>query len=120
MKHYPLPFHNYAKGAAEAALCANDQDKSKVWKMIDLMFENQAKLDNTGLKEFATKAGLKGDDLAKCMEAHKFAPAIEADIAEGNALGIKSTPTFFINGQMILGAQALEIFTDLIDEELKK
>jgi len=120
MKHYPLPFHNFAKAAAEAALCANDQDKNKAWKMIDLMFENQAKLDNTGLKDSASKAGLKGDDLAKCLETHKFLPLVEADIAEGNALGIKSTPTFFINGQMILGAQALEVFTDLIDEELKK
>ena len=120
LKHYPLPFHNFAKAASGAALCANEQNKDKAWKLVDLMFENQSKLDNTGLKELADKAGLKSADLLKCVTDNKFASQIDADMAEGTNLGIKSTPTFFINGQMILGAQPLEVFTDLIDEELKK
>lgn len=120
MKHYPLPFHNFAKGASEAALCANEQNKEKAWKFVDFMFENQSKLDNAGLKDLANKAGLKVDDLMKCVDGHKFATQVEADMTEGTNLGIKSTPTFFVNGQMILGAQPLEVFTELIEEELKK
>lgn len=120
MKHYPLPFHNFAKGAAEATLCANEQDKTKAWKLIDFLYENQSKLDPQGIKELANKAGLKGDEVAKCLEAHTMGPKIDADMAEGTDLGIKSTPTFFINGQMILGAQPIEAFVELIDEELAK
>ncbi len=68
----------------------------------------------------ANKAGLKGDEVAKCLEAHTMGPKVDADMAEGTDLGIKSTPTFFINGQMILGAQPVEAFVELIDEELSK
>lgn len=120
MKHYPLPFHNFAKGASEAALCAGEQDSEKAWKLIDFMFENQSKLDNTNLIEFAKKSGLKAPEFTKCIETHAMASKVEADMAEGTNLGIKSTPTFFVNGQMILGAQPIEVFTELIDEEMKK
>jgi protein-disulfide isomerase len=46
--------------------------------------------------------------------------AVDSDVAEGSAIGIKSTPTFFINGKLIAGAQPVEVFKEVIDEELSK
>ncbi len=119
-KHYPLPFHNQAKIAAEASMCASEQDTKFFWKMHDAMFANQSKLDKDNLIEAAKKAGLKEADFKTCLESGKFKARVEADVSQGASLGIKSTPTFFINGKLISGAQPLEVFTEVIDEELAK
>lgn len=119
-KNFPLPFHTQARLAAEAALCANDQDKKAFWKMHDSMFADQAKLDRESLIAQAKKAGLKDADFAKCLDSHKFQAKIDADVKEGQDLSIKSTPTFFVNGQLLSGAQPIEAFSELIDELLAK
>jgi protein-disulfide isomerase len=119
-KNFPLPFHNHAEKAAVAGLCANEQGMDYFWKMHDEMFANQDSLDDSGLKEKAKKIGLKLDAFEKCLAENKFLPQVKADMEEGKKIKVKSTPTFFINGQLINGAQPMEVFAELIDEELSR
>lgn len=119
-KHYPLPFHSQARIAAEASMCANEQDSKLFWKMHDAMFADQSKLDKDNLIATAKKAGAKEAEFKACLESGKFKAKVDADVAQGATLGIKSTPTFFINGKLINGAQPLEVFTEVVDADLAK
>ncbi|MEA9357807.1 thioredoxin domain-containing protein [Bacteriovorax sp. PP10] len=119
-KHYPLPFHAQARIAAEASMCANEQDTKLFWKMHDAMFADQSKLDKDNLIATAKKAGVKEAEFKACLESGKFKAKVDANVAEGGVIGIKSTPTFFINGKLISGAQPLEVFSEVIDSELAK
>lgn len=120
-KHFPLPFHTNAAKAAEAAMCANEQDKMLFWKMHDAMFAAQDKLQIEGLKDMATKAGVSNiDGFMDCVTSGKYEARVKADMEQGNKIGVKSTPTFFVNGQMVMGAQPVEVFSEIIDAELKK
>lgn len=119
-KNFPLPFHNQARLAAEAAMCANEQNVKFFWKMHDSMFADQTKLDKDNLISTAKKAGLKEADFKACLEAGKFKAKVEEDVVQGQKIGIKSTPTFFINGKLVAGAQPIEVFSEVIDEELAK
>lgn len=119
-KNYPLPFHSQARLAAEAALCANEQNSKLFWKMHDAMFADQSKLDKENLIATAKKIGAKEADFKSCLEATKHKAVIDSDMAEGQKLGIKSTPTFFINGKLVSGAQPIDVFSEVIDEELAK
>lgn len=119
-KNFPLPFHNQAKDAAVAAMCAKEQDMSAFWKLHDVMFSDQSKLDIANLKVSAKKLGLNEKEFSNCLDSKKYLSLVEADMAEGQALGVKSTPTFFVNGQLIAGAQNIEVFSEIIDEALVK
>jgi len=119
-KHFPLPFHNQAKLASEASMCANAENSKLFWKMHDEMFNDQTKLDQDNLMKLAQKIGLKADKFKTCLESGQFRARVEADVLEGNKLGIKSTPTFFVNGYLVSGAQPIEVFSEIIDEELSK
>jgi protein-disulfide isomerase len=120
-KQFPLPFHSNAKGAAEAALCAKSLGgNDKFWLLHDVMFGNQDKLDKTSLLDAAVKLGLKKQDFEKCINSGKFTAKVESEMAEGKSVGVKSTPTFFVNGKIINGAHPIETFSKLIDEELAK
>lgn len=119
-KNFPLPFHSQARLAAEAAQCANEQGMKNFWKMHDAMFADQSKLDKDNLLATAKKIGVKEAEFKTCLEAQKYKAVIDTDMAEGQKLGIKSTPTFFINGKLVSGAQPIEVFAEIIDEELAK
>lgn len=117
-KNFPLPFHNQAKDAAIAGLCAKEQSVDHFWKMHDAMFAGQDKLDIPSLKATAVKLGLKAADFDKCLDGKKYLAKVEQDYQEGQAAEVKSTPTFFVNGQILLGAQPIEVFSEMIDEAL--
>jgi protein-disulfide isomerase len=119
-KNFPLPFHNHAEKAAVAGLCAQEQNGEAFWKMHDEMFAHQDQLDDAGLKNTAKKIGLKMDQFEKCLSENKTLAQVKADMEEGAKAKVKSTPTFFINGQLINGAQPIEVFSELIDEELAR
>lgn len=119
-KQFPLPFHNQARGAANAALCANEQRTGYFWKMHDAMFADQSKLAVADLKATAKKLGLDAAKFDACLDAKKYNGQIEKDMEQGKSVGVKSTPTFFVNGQQVMGAQPFEVFTEIIDSELKK
>ncbi|OIQ17177.1 MAG: hypothetical protein BM556_13270 [Bacteriovorax sp. MedPE-SWde] len=119
-KNFPLPFHTDAFKAAEAALCANDQGQKKFWKMHDIMFAEQDKLKVDGLKAKAKTIGLDMKKFETCLSSSKHAAKVKETMEEGKNTGVKSTPTFFVNGQMINGAQPLSVFSEIIDEALAK
>jgi len=117
-KQYPLPFHNQAKQAASAALCAWEQKPSYFWEMHDRMFADQTKLSKEELANTAKKIGVNEKEFNDCFTSNKFMSMINSDMEQGKDLGVKSTPTFFINGKLIQGAQPLEVFEEIIEEEL--
>jgi protein-disulfide isomerase len=117
-KNQPLPFHANAKPAAAAALAAHEQ--GKFWEMHDKLFANQRALDRASLEKYAQELGLNVDKFKAALDSGKFNAQIDADAAEGQRLGASGTPTFFINGRTLVGAQPLEAFKRVIDEELKK
>jgi len=115
-KQFPLPFHPFAEKAAEASLCAGDQ--GKFWDMHDLMFTHQDALAVSDLKGYASHLNLDTATFNTCLDSGSKAALIQADIAEGQKLGVSGTPTFFINGQSIVGAQPIEAFTAVLDKAL--
>lgn len=119
-KNFPLPFHNHAQLAAEAALCAEEIQKGNFWKLHDVMFGDQSKLSKADLLASAEKLGFDKAKFSTCLDSRKFTAKVKKDEAEGKEIGVKSTPTFFVNGKMINGAQDIAVFSKLIDEELKK
>ena len=117
-KHNALPFHNRAKPAARASECAGEQ--GKFWEMHDVLFENQRQLEDSNFEEYAKKVGVNVAKWKSCYTSNKFDKRIDADQKLANSLGARGTPAFFINGRFLSGAQPLQSFTALIDEELKK
>ncbi|MBT3984427.1 MAG: DsbA family protein [Bacteriovoracaceae bacterium] len=118
-KNFPLPFHTQAHGAAQAALCAKEQSVDSFWKFHDTMFADQTKLALPDLKNTAKTLGLKTEQFAKCLDSKKYSKAVDDSLSEGKKVGVRSTPTFYVNGKLINGAQPLETFSEIIDEELK-
>jgi protein-disulfide isomerase len=119
-KQYPLPFHNHAKIAAEASLCANAQGSQYFWKMHDAMFSDQSKLAVGDLKATAKKIGLNTEKFNKCLDSHQFASQVDKDIEQGKKVGVQATPTFFVNGQLVSGAQSIAVFSEIIEAEQNK
>lgn len=117
-KHYPLPMHPDAMPAAEASMCVHDQSPEKFWKYHDLLFANAKDLGAEALKNYAKKVGVKMEDFTKCVESKKHAATVAADMEYGQKYGVRSTPMFFVNGRLVQGAQPLEAFQSVIDEEL--
>jgi protein-disulfide isomerase len=115
-RHFPLDFHAQAPKAAEASLCAHDQ--GKFWEYHDVLFKNQQKLQVEDLKAHATGLGLDAAKFNECLESGKHAATVKEDTEAGKKVGVNGTPAFFINGQMLSGAQPLEAFKQIIDSEL--
>ena len=82
------------------------------------MFANQQRLTVPDLKQHAVEVGLDAARFNACVDSHKYASVVDADIKMGNDAGVNGTPAFFINGRMISGAQPFEAFKRIIDEEL--
>ena len=116
--HYPLPFHKNAKLAAQAAMFA--QEHGKFWEMHDLLFENRNELEKNNLLQYATQIGLNADELSTALDTNQYEDAVDANMKKGNAAGVSGTPSFFINGEMVVGAQPLDIFQKAVDKALKR
>lgn len=117
-KDFPLPNHPDAPKAAEAAHCAGAQ--GKYWEMHDRLFANQQALKVDDLRRHAVALGLDATTFNACLDAGTFAASIAADMAAGQKLGVNSTPSIYINGRLVLGAQPIEVFKAIIDEELER
>lgn len=117
-KQLPLPMHGQARLAAEASLCANDQ--GKYWELREWMFANQSKISPDGLKAAAAELRLDGGKFSACLDGTAHEKRIDEDMAQANGLGATGTPTFFVNGRMLEGAQRIETFREVIKEELAR
>jgi protein-disulfide isomerase len=121
-KNEPLPFHDKAKPAAEAAagvfaLKGNDA----FWKWHDTAFKNQGSLSPESYEKWAQEAGVT--DMAKFkagVSAHTWADKVDKDHAVAKAAGVNGTPGFYINGVNVSGAQPFDKFKTVIDQELQK
>lgn len=94
-KQYPLPMHPKAREAAKAAVAADKQ--GKFWEMHDLLFKNQDELQTANLDDYAKKIGLDMKRFKADMQSTEAEKKIEADLAEGHAVGVDSTPSIYIN-----------------------
>jgi protein-disulfide isomerase len=107
-KDFPLEQHPWARTAAFAGHCAYVQDPKAFWKLYDLIYDNQdiisAENAYAKLTDFASQIGLNGDTFKACLASPEAAAAVDASRANGQALEVSSTPTIFINGRRIVGA----------------
>ncbi len=125
-RHYPLnSIHPNAQKASEALECANEQNK--FWEYQKLIFKNQSTWSSQPLTDainsftgYAGELNLNTDQFRSCLDTNKYEENVQKDITEGNLVGVDGTPTFFINGQRLVGAQPFAQIQQLIEQELKK
>lgn len=117
-RHYPLPNHPRARPAAEASACAAEQ--GKFWPYHDRLFSNQGMLSDADFREHAVQVGMDVAAFSACYDARKHAAEIDADVKAGDDAGVSGTPAFFINGRLLTGAQPVEAFKQIIDDELAR
>ncbi|MEA3335662.1 MAG: thioredoxin domain-containing protein [Chloroflexota bacterium] len=120
-KDFPLTsIHPQAQKASEATRCVRELtgNDDSYWAMHDLLFEGQQEWGNSRAPEifagYAEQLGVARDDFSACLESGQFADAVKADLEEGVALGVRGTPTFFLNGQAFVGAQPITNFRQAI------
>ena len=117
-RDFPLSFHANAQPAAEATECADEQ--GKYWEYHDEIFKNQQSLSSDLYLKLAEDLGLDADKFKICIETNKYKEEVNADFNYGQNAGVSGTPTFFINGIKLVGAQPYEAFKQIIDAELAK
>jgi protein-disulfide isomerase len=118
-RHLPLDrIHPSARGAAEAAACAEEQ--GQFWTYHDKLFENNRALAKEDLLRYATEAGLDATLFQACFDERRFKDKVEADLQAARAVGISGTPAFVVNGILLSGAQPAEAFYKVIDQELAR
>jgi protein-disulfide isomerase len=116
-RDFPLTnIHANAISAASAANCALEQDM--YFPYSEKLFEMKLNLGRTTYQTYAEELELDMDTFNECLESGRYLEEIEADYQYAAELGIRSTPTFFINGIPIVGAQPFDVFQTLIDKEL--
>ena len=117
-RDFPLANHANAQPAAEAANCAWEQ--GKFWEYHDRLFQNQRALGAAQLKQYAADLGLQVEEFNACLDGGRYRQDVVQDLQDGQRLGVRGTPAFFINGRFISGAQSFETFAQIIDEELQR
>lgn len=110
--------------AANAAECANDQ--GKFWQYHDYLYKNQPSESDTSmyntdtLTQSAANLGINADQFRTCLSSKKFDSRVSKDMSDGQAAGVSGTPTIFVNGVAVVGAQPYSVFKTLIDQQLAK
>jgi len=117
-RHFPLSIHENAESAALAAECSKEQNK--FWEYHDKLFQNQQSLDIASLKKYATDLKLETKQFNDCLDNKKYQSIVQQDLQDGAAVGVSGTPTFFVNGIPMVGAQPFSSFKQVIDGELNQ
>jgi protein-disulfide isomerase len=118
-RDFPVPsLHPGSPKVHEAARCAGDQ--GKFWEYHDLLFERSQQHALPELEQYARDLNLDREMFGACLSSAKYQAEISGDVENAKQLGVSATPTFFINGRMLVGVQPLAAFQSLIDDELKK
>lgn len=119
-KNYPLPFHPYARPAAQAAATVFALGGSQAfWRFHDMAFADAQSIGPESFSLWATRAGLSAADFERAFVARQGQPKVDADLALGRRLSITGTPSFLINGVSLDGAQPIEAFKAIIDAQLE-
>lgn len=114
-RDYPLPFHANARAASVAARCADAQ--GKFWDYHNKVMASED-LSGEKLKALADEVGLDRAKFDECLASDTYTAAIDKDVEDGAKAGVNGTPSFFINGRMLDGAQPFDRFKEIIDEEI--
>jgi protein-disulfide isomerase len=128
-RYFPLPGHKNSVIATQAAEAAGEQ--GKFWEMNDKLFENQhlwgneqnlpSEQDaNAMFVQYAQEIGLNTEQFRQAIESKKFTDKIQRDQRDGQALGVNSTPTFFLNGKKSPGIPTYQQLKQMIEAELQK
>jgi len=124
-RDFPLTFHPSAMPAAQAAECAKEQNK--FWQFHDKIFEEQDKKGEgtiqftvDDIKKWAAEIGVDSGKFNTCLDSGKYKEEVEKDYNDGVSYNVSGTPTLFINGKALVGAQPYEVFKSEIEQALKK
>lgn len=115
-RDFPLNGHPDAAPAAMAANCAGEQ--GAYYPFHDALFSTPDNLGREAYLQHATALGLEMVDFETCLDEERYASEVQADLQYAFSIGVSSTPTFFINGQGVVGAQPYEVFKQAIEKEL--
>ena len=97
-------------------MCAEEQ--GSFWPYHDKLFSDEYGLNREAYIQYAIDLELDGEAFETCLESGKYDDFIQEDMDFSLDLGVRSTPTFFINGLAVVGAQPLDVFKQVIDQEL--
>lgn len=112
---FPVTTTNSPK-AAEAGFCAYDQNR--FWDYHDILFENAPALAPEDLKTYAERLGLNIGEFNQCLDSGKYQQAVEEELSEAKALGLRGVPSFIVNGKRLIGPPSFEQLAATIDEIL--
>ncbi len=119
-RHFPLSFHKGADLAAQASECARDQ--GMFWEYHDALFAASKVGTDVGkpenLKAIASQTGLERQGFDSCLDTQAKKQVVDADIREASAKGVTGTPTFYVAGTKMVGAQPIEVFQKTIESKL--
>ena len=118
-RHFPLDqIHPFARPAAEAAMCADEQ--GKYWEFHDAIFALEGRIEATSFEAIGKQLGLDEKALASCIAERRFKDFVEQDAAAGEAAGVTGTPAFFVNGIPLKGSRDAAELSRVIDGELTR
>jgi protein-disulfide isomerase len=116
---FPLNrLHPQASKAHEAARCADAQ--GQFWAYHDQLYTHAPQASPEQLTAYAREVGLDIAGFEQCISSGRHQDAVQQDIAEGTLLGVTGTPAFFVNSRLLVGAQPIAKFVELIEEELSE
>jgi protein-disulfide isomerase len=120
-KHHPLPFHKAARPAAEAAATVFGLRGSEAfWKFYDLAIPHRQNLTAENFVAWAAEVGIPRDEFQRALEKGELVPKIDEDMALARDLTTSGTPSFRINGVLVSGAQPIDKFKEVIDQQLSE
>ncbi len=114
----PLPRHAHARLAAIASMAAHEQ--GRFWEFHDALFAHQDTLDRASLEQLAREQGLDVERFRRALDSSAWSHYVDLEVAEGKRRKIGATPTFFVNGQTLSGAQPADVFEKAIDTALAR
>jgi predicted DsbA family dithiol-disulfide isomerase len=117
-RDYPLEFHPRAVPAGIAARCAGDQ--GKYWEYHNDLMSADGDLGDADLKARAERVGIDMEAFDACRNSGSHDAVVQTAFADGQALGVTGTPSYFINGRMLVGAQPYQELKKIVDEELAR
>jgi len=117
VKNFPLSSHKFAQKAATAALAANIQ--GKFWEFHSQLFKNYNVINDAKIQEIAKNLGLDMEKFNKDMQSPTIKRLIARDVSNGRQIGVRGTPTIYINGKVLKNRSIPGIY-QVIEAELKK
>jgi protein-disulfide isomerase len=116
-KHFPLPMHPQARDAHRAAVAAAEQ--GRFWEMHEKIFAQPNAVDRKTLTGYAGALGLDVAKFEQALDSPKVEQRVQADITEGQRIGVRGTPTLVINGRVLPGALPFEALKAQVEQLLQ-